>query len=336
MAFAWLFEGNFESGDNSEWDSEADTGSLLDFPHYTTLAAIPGMEVPWRGAYCARIVLGDTNDHTLTAGAVNISADGTFGVRFMLYLHSDVTATADDTFPLLELQASSTVEIAVGLKITASSGAIELGVGETAPSSFAANPLQTGRWYQVEVHGNIDSGGGSDDGDATLRLDGASVATLSGLTQNAITDAVFGSQDTESTTTGTILLDEFVADDARVGIMEDRWPEEVYLTKSSHVFVGPGQVDNTTLRSGAGTDCVLEVYDTDTADTTSIYNQRAALANTANNEIVDPAGMPVLDIRRGCYVALSGTNPRAIVKVRRAVAWGSTGAVRQYGIRRTA
>ena len=35
MAFPWIFHSNFESGNNSEWDSETDTGAQLDFPHYS-------------------------------------------------------------------------------------------------------------------------------------------------------------------------------------------------------------------------------------------------------------------------------------------------------------
>lgn len=333
MAFPWLFEGNFAPGDNSEWDSESDTGSLLDFPHYSDLARIPGMGVPYRGAYCARIIMGDTNDHTLTAGAVNVSANGTFGVRFGLFLADDVAATADDTFNILELQASATAEVSVGLRITAATDLVEIGVGETAPTAFAVPTLSKGIWHIVEVHGDIDAGGGND-GAATLRVDGINVASVSSLDQGAITDAVFGTQDTEATTTGTILLDEFVADDVRVGNINDRWPEEMYLTKTGHVFVGPGRVDNVTLISGAGTDCTLDLYDSDIADSTS-NETKARLNNTANNEIVDPAGMPVSDLHRGAYVVLAGTDPRAIVKIARANAWGSEGAVRQHGLRRT-
>ncbi len=336
MGLPNLFEGNFETGDNSEWDSESDTGSLLDFPHYSELARIPGMEVPYRGAYCARIKLGDTNDHTLTAGAVNLSANDTFGTRFCLYLAADFAFTADDTFNLLELQASATIELAVGIKVVNSTQAITIGVGEVTPTVFAVPELQRGRWYVIEVDGNIDAGGG-DNGDAVLRVNNVSSATIASLDQGAITDAVFGSQLTLSTTTGTILLDEFVAgkaDGGRVGGITDRWSEEVYLTKTGHAFVGPGIVDNATLLSGNDTTAILNLYDTDEADSANT-EPKLVLKNTAANEIVDPAGTPIFDFKRGCYVTITGTEqPRAIIKIKRAVAWGSTGAVRQYGLGR--
>jgi hypothetical protein len=331
VSFPYLFEANFAGGGAGEWDSESDTGALLDFPAYHELARTPGMGMPFRGAHCARLRLGDTNDHTLTAGAVNVSADGTFGCRFALFLGNDVAATADDTFNIFELQASATVELAVGLRITAATGAIEIGIGEVAPTAFASALMTRGRWYQVEVDGNLDDGVG-DDGDANLRLAGTVVATIASLDQGAITDALLGTQNTLATTTGTILLDEFVADDERVGLLDPRWPVDVLLTKSGHAFVGPGVIENITLVSGAGADNVMELFDSDDAGTAKPF--KARLANTANGEIVDPAGMPIEALVRGAFISLSGTNPRAMVKIKRAVAFGSEGAVRDYALRR--
>jgi hypothetical protein len=84
MAFPYIFEENFELGTKGDFDTETDTGSLLDFPHYSTLANIKNAPMPYRGAYCARIILGDTNDHTLTEGAIDIADEGTASVRFYL------------------------------------------------------------------------------------------------------------------------------------------------------------------------------------------------------------------------------------------------------------
>jgi hypothetical protein len=66
--------------------------------------------------------------------------------------------------------------------------------------------------------------------------------------------------------------------------------------------------------SGAATDNVCSVYDTDVADTNDATSLVLELKNTANSELVDPAGTPV-DVVRGCYVVLTGTNPRALVKM---------------------
>lgn len=331
MAFPFLFESNFEQGTNAEWDSESDADAVLDFPHYTALARVPWPDyVPYRGAYVARWRLnGGTADATLTEGDVNVSADGTFGVRFSLYIGGDFTATADDTMNFLELQGTGTAEVTVGFRVTAASGLVEIGVGETAPTAFIA--LERHRWYPCELFGNVDDGAG-DDGDATLVVHGAGTATVTDLDQGAITDAVVGFQDHLATTTGTVLLDAIVFDTARVYPIVDRFPEQVVLTKSAHVFVGPGVIENVTLHAGAGTDCTATLFDTDRGNTRLAEKWATRLNNVTASEMVDPAGMPVALIR-GAYLALGGTNPRATVKIRRAVAWGSGGAVKGYGLR---
>ena len=55
--------------------------------------------------------------------------------------------------------------------------------------------------------------------------------------------------------------------------------------------------------------------------------------NPANNETVDPAGMPAC-IERGAYISMSGTNPRALVQISRANGYVSDGAIRQLGLAR--
>ena len=325
MSFPFVFQENFDRGTKGNFDTEADTGSLLDFPHYSALAAVPGLGMPYRGAYCMRIQPGDTNDHTLTEADINISADGEGWTRFALW--HDLEATADDIFNIYELQASSTVETAISIQVTAATGLVEIGIGETEASSFGS-PLTPREWHMIELHANIDDGG-SNDGAATLYVDGYSVQTLSSLDQGAITDGVLGTQGTLATTTGTILFDQFAFDSARVGPILDRWDESIMIHQSQHVFVGPGSVENVTLLAGAGTDCILRAYDTDTAYTTDQSNIRIELTNTANSETVDPAGVPA-SFHRGCYIEVSGTNPKFLVKLSRATGWGSEGAMRSW------
>jgi hypothetical protein len=77
MAFPYTFHENFEAGTKGGFDTETDTGSLLDFPHYSVLAKDPNSLMPYRGAYLLRNALGDTNDHTLTEGDIDISDGGT-------------------------------------------------------------------------------------------------------------------------------------------------------------------------------------------------------------------------------------------------------------------
>lgn len=338
MAFPWIFEDDFEEGTvaASGWDSETDTAGQLEISHYKTLANLPWSTcAPFKGAYALRATLsGGTADAYLVEGDVNMSASTNNFFRFYIWLSPNFTATADDTVNLFEGLASSTVEFAFGLRVVAATNVINFGIGETAPSSWSALAIERGVWYCIELDVTIDSGVG-DDGtiDLYITKEGepaqttVSATQVASLDQGAITDGRLGIQDHLATTTGTILFDQFVMDDARIYPITRRFDDTVLLTKSGHAFVGRGVVDNITLMSGAATDNVVTVYDTNTADTTDATNTVAELKNTANNELVDPAGMPV-DIVRGAYVSLSGTNPRARVKIKNVAGYGSPSNVR--------
>lgn len=334
MAHPWIFESNFAAGTNAEWDSESDTGSLLDFPHYTTLAAIPGMAMPYRGAYAMRIAMGDTNDHVLIEGDIDIADTVTRYSSFMFYAHTDVDATADDTWAIYEVQGTANaVENSVGLRYTAATDVLEIGVGNTAPTAFYA--INKGRWYHVELVSVIQTGG---TGSATLWVDGANVATVGTLTNTAVLRGVLGTQDTLSTTTGTLLFNEFRFDDGQVYPPRERWPHTVRLTKTNTVFVGPGWVDSVTLLSANGT---VAVYDTDTANANNLESRLVDLDQSKSIIGNDSA----VYFERGCYVVLGGTNPVAEVKLARTgrgkgrfgpIAYGSDGAIRNYANKRVA
>jgi hypothetical protein len=134
------------------------------------------------------------------------------------------------------------------------------------------------------------------------------------------------------TTAGNVLFDEIVADDAQVYPQDRRFPPQMIMTKDGHAFVGPGMIENVTLLSGSGTDCVLQVFDTDVGNTNDQTDVVVELKNTAANETVDPAAMPA-KIIRGAYIKLSGTTPRALVKIK-PTRWGGDGAIRTYGMKR--
>lgn len=337
MAFPYLSETGFESGTVGHFDVETDTESRLDYPHYSDLARVPGNAAPFRGAYCMRVVLENdgtpADAYVQETGSWDLSADGTIFMRFAFYVSPNVTMANNDEFAICQLWSSTnTVEAGVYINYTTANG-LRVGIGETSASQL--KPLTTGRWHQFEIGANIDAGGGND-GTLDGWLDGAAYTQITGLDQGAITSGVLGvlSQDA-GTTAGYVLFDEVVADDTRVFPILDRFPQEVMLTTSGHVFVGPGCLQNISLLSGAGTDCVLSVYDTDTAFTSDPKNARIELKNTANNELVDPAGVPVRTFRRGCYVALSGTTPRAIAQVSKVRCYDN-GTIRSYGLRRKA
>ena len=155
MAFPFIFHSNFAAGSEAEWDSETDVELLLDFPHYSELARIPGMGMPYSGAYCMRIRPGDTADHTLTEGDIDIADGSTAFFRFALFASNDFTGTADDVFSIFELQqGGGTVELTLGMRVTAATNALDIGVGDgTAPSSYVGFPR--GRWVIVELETKI-------------------------------------------------------------------------------------------------------------------------------------------------------------------------------------
>lgn len=338
MAFPYLQYEGFEAGTLGSFDVETDTETRLDFPHYSELARIPGLPAPYRGAYCMRVNLANdgtpADAYVQETGSLDLSADGTAFARFAFWLSPDTVSANNDEFAIFQLWSSTnTVEAGLYVNYTTANG-FRLGIGETSGSVF--KPLTLGVWHMIEIGVNVDAGGGND-GTVDAWLDGSAYTQVTGLDQGASTSGVLGvlAQDA-GTTRGVALFDEWVVDDTRVGPIIDRFPTVVVLAGtttgySGHVFVGKGCVANASLESGGGTDNVLTIYDTDTAYTTDSTLAKLELKNTANSELVDPAAPP-LELKRGCYVVLTGTSPRAKIKI--CPVHYSDGAIRNLGSRR--
>ena len=333
MAFPFVTEGNFEDGTLGHFDTESDSATRLDFAHYSDLARIPGLSAPWRGAYVMRVNLAtattdayvqETGSWDMTAGTNDLY------LRTYFYLSPDLVMATTNEFKLVDFWSSTnTPEAGAMVNFTTANG-FRLGIGKATASSFL--PLTLGEWHCLELFFDP---AGSSNGTLDGWLDGASFTQVTGLTNADITSGVVGviGQDA-GTTRGYVLFDQVITDDARIFPDVDRYTEEVVLTKSGHVFVGHGELENLTLGAGAATDCVAEVYDTDTGTTSAFGNRKIRLTNTANSETVDPAGVPIR-VRRGCYVSLSGTNPQAIAKIKQCGAY-SEGTVRAHGLNRAA
>lgn len=335
MAFPFLFESGFEAGTGADWDSESDAATRLDFAHYSELARIPGASAPWRGAYCMRVDLATstTDAYVQEDDAFDIALDGSLFVRFQLFLSKTLTMADSDVFNIFKLQSTGPVtEVAMGIHYTTANG-FRLGIGETTGAT-SFQPIQLGTWHTVELSISLDDGA-SNDGTIDAWVDGSAFTQVSALDQAAVIQARLGVMDQDAGTThGFVLFDDVVADDTRLGNLYtgDRWTRDVLLTKSGHVFMGHGKIDNVSLLSGASTDNICSLYDTDVAST--LHGQlRGELKNTANNETVDTSDMPK-EFQRGCYVVLSGTNPRALVKLCAAQAYWSEGRIRQHGMNR--
>ena len=333
MSFPFLSENNFSAGAIGAFDVETDTESRLDIAHYATLARTPGLPMPWRGAYCMRVALANdgtpADAYVQETGSWDTAAAGTIFVRFMFYVSGDITMADADEFAIFQLwSGTNTVEGGVYINYTTANG-LRIGIGETSASSFL--PLTTGVWHCIEVKALIDDGVGNN-GTLDGWLDNAAFAQVATLDQGAITSGVMGvlSQDA-GTTKGNVFFDSIIADDARIGSPVERFPQSLLVTASDHVFVGPGEVCDIQLLSGAATDNVLQIYDTDTAYTADASNIVLELKNTANNQAVDFSGERVC-VKRGCYVSLTGTNPRAMVSFKNA--YQDNGPLRAYALRR--
>lgn len=331
MAYPWTFHANFEQAFATEWDvAESDTGSKLDRVHYATLAqygTTPSIPMPFRGAYCMRVDLttGDANDHTVGDGDIDIADGATAYFRWYMWVSDNFTATADDTFNIFELQqAGGTREMSVGMRVTAATGVVDIGIGDgIAPTDFT--PVPVGEWFCVELTATVSSGGA---GVMTLFLDGQQMVALTSLTQAAaVGQGIFGTQDTLSTTTGILLFDHFTMDDARLYPLTERFPETIPVIKTGHLFIGPGTIDSAVILSANGT---LDLYDTDNSNINDAFSRKVELDTANYSTFEGPIGF-----ERGCYAVVGGTNPRCEVKLnldgKGPKHHWSDGSIRQYG-----
>ena len=334
MAFPFVGDEDFEDG-TVPFDATTDTGGALSIAHYSELARTPGIAMPYRGAYCMKVDVGSVSTQSFYRDDTifDISAAASLFVRFKLFLSDDLTMANTDEFNILELNA--TPEVAVAINFTTANG-FRIGIGETGGTAFL--PISLGVWNTVELSITLDDGG-SNDGTIDGWLNGSAFAQVASLDQAAVTLGQIGVMAIDAgTTKGTVLIDDIKTDDARLGAddVRDRFSTTRHMTKSGHLFVGPGTLENITLLSGSAADCHIFVYDTDVADTT--LEPKVILHNTAASEVVDPAGVPVEGFKRGCYIALSGTadadGPMAIGKFCKTPAYGSEGAIRGYALRR--
>ena len=342
MAFPWLSETGFELGTRGHFDAETLASGKLDFVHYSRLCVIPGMPAPYRGAFCMRadLSVSTTDCHVQETGAWDIAQSAEKYFRFMFWIggrgSQTLTMADTDAFSIFQLwSATSTVEATISIQNTTASG-VRLAVSELADLSGATfAPISLNRWHTIELFANWDTS--SNDGTLDCTLDGGSLTQITTLTQAAATSGVLGVLDQDAgTTAGICLFDDVIADDAQIFQPYMRYPQDLLMTISGHAFVGPGIIDNVSLLAGGGTNQVLTIFDTDRAIANNGTRTRLELKNVAtNSDIIDPAGVPV-HVWRGCFVEMTGSDPRAMIKIRRAIGWGSDGAVKTYAQKRKA
>ena len=331
MAFQFISNVDFEDGTLGSFDTETDTQPKLDFPHYSVLAQTPGLAMPYSGAYGMRIDLsvGTTDAYLEETGDWDIANNASQYFRFMFWVSEDLTMANGDIFHVMTLNSAAAIEGAIDIKYTTAAG-FQIGFGKVAATSLT--DLTLGQWHSVELLWDAPAAGGSETID--MWFDGAALTQVASLTHLATTFGRIGVQGVDAgTTKGILLFDEVISDSTRIYPPATRFKTTRLLTKDGHAFVGPGRIENISLLSGNGTDCVVTVFDTDEADVTDAGNIVIELKNTTANELIDPAGTPVC-VKRGAFIQMTGTDPRALVKSSHLKAYGSDGAIRSYGLRR--
>lgn len=306
MAFPYVFESNLEGGVATEWGGgETDNGARAAVTHYKSLAK-RGL-TPYRGAYAWAVDLNGTDDATLSDTATLVQADTTTAYyAFDFFIQNGATLADTERIELLELRSAGADEAVVSLYYTTADGFI-VGAVKTSATALAnkTGACTTGVWHHAEVKLNLQSGG---TGTIDFYLDGNACGTqTANITSAAVTGGYWGVLNQGAVGTGWIVLDRFIADDARIYPDNDRFSQSVVLTKSQHVFVGYGCIDAAALVSETDDNQIL-LYDTDTAQSGAGLDWKAMLNFEAITSVSGP-----LEFHRGCYAVLSGTNPQGIV-----------------------
>ena len=339
MTFPFLAEDNLATStvNTTVWNgTNVDTQSKRNIRHYSYLAGHGArLELPFQGAYAHHIDLSlGTADAYLESTLWATALNGTIHTRFYFYARGLVMA-ASDRFTLLMLHSvGPVVEGVIDLRNNA--GVLELVTTELhadAPTVIAQ--LIQNQWHCVELLSEVDAGAGND-GSHQLFVDGYAIGTVGSLDQAAFTQARLGAMNIDAgTTAGHVLFGGIIADETRIFPVRTRFSNQQYLTRSGHVFTGPGQLQDVTLLAGAATDNALICYDTDEANTndpSTIIVPELRNAQGASDTVVYRVPHGQGEFQRGCYVALSGTNPRALVTARRATS--GLPALRSYAAQR--
>ena len=339
MAFAYLSEEGFEEGTIGHFDAQSPaTFSRAFYYYFSELAAMPGMPAPWHGAYCFGVDLATntTNHYIQETGSWDTSSPNTIWFRWMQWAGGPAFSMTDgDEFYTFQLWSSTnTIEVAAGIRYTTAEG-YRFGVGASclthSTSQLLTFPLN--RWHAVEL-GVVT--GASTVSAIDLYIDGSHATQITGLTINTITSGVIGiiGQSPLTTTGGVVLWDDMIADDAQIYWPRERFPRTKTMTAPGHAFVGHGVIEDFTLLAGAATDCVVQLFDTDAGNVNDVSAVKGELKNTSNSESVAWHGQPI-EFTRGCYVHMTGTNPRCVVNIGRAAGYWSDGKIRSFGARRT-
>jgi len=308
MGFPYDFHENWESGTLGGFNSETDANGVLNFLSAKDMVRRGFKAIPQRGNFACVVDLNgrDTNQYLQEDDGFDIDANNALYIGFSVCITDDLVMANTNRFTLFTLQSSGPVdEVVLDVKYTTAAG-YQFVLDETqAGSSTVATNIELNKHHFIEIYADIDNAG-ADDGNATLWVDGNSIGSITGLDQGAIVQARLGAIGLDAgTTAGKIIFSEIFADSERFYPVPDRFEVSRVIAKSEHVFIGPGTVGSVALLSTDAGDKLL-VYDTD--DYTNTPNAQDIKVELAVGNLTSFSGP--LAFRKGCYVAVSGTNPR--------------------------
>lgn len=322
-SFPFQFEANFEVSDASEFTSTV--GTQVAVEHYKELARNGAWGVPYRGAYALQATFGVDTDSYVRSTTITIGSGSVGYSRFMFYIGDDVSASV--TTEVL-LYTTEPAVAGIGLRIEAG-GDIKFGIASNGSALTTLDPvLERGRWYTAELTADT-----TNTNTCTATLDDtASVTIANGVATGATTESRLGitgiGAGSLAVIEGTLSLDELATDSARVYGFDSRYPQRRLITKSTHLFVGAGNIEDVQLLAGGGTDCELNIYDTETADTNP-QNLVFRQTNNTSSEATNYNGLKKLKLHKGAYVTMSGTDPQAVVALGVTASYGSEANVRK-------
>jgi len=317
MSFPYTFQSNFGAGDKGLWDTEVDTHTILDFPHYTELARYK--LAPYRGAYCMRIKCeaGTTDAYLKEATSLDIAAAGVLYLRWYFCLGWDFSMVNADKLSMLELESVSdtTTVVAVGLQRTGTNIEVwwNLAQATAAPSTYVLGTLtsELGKWHCIEVRVDVDAGGGNDGTIDVWIDDGVAGTQIASLDQGAVVDGKLGLMGPDAGTKGTILFADFIADDAQIYADGNRFRalNQWVTNLNSHPLIGPGRFSLAFTDSSA--DGTATVYDQD--GTATRLEPVVTLRNATAKDFV--VGHDIFEVSHGAYIVMTGAAPQAYLSI---------------------
>lgn len=322
-SFPFQFEANFEVSDASEFT--ATVGTQVAVEHYKELARNGAWGVPYRGAYALQAIFGTDTDSYVRSTSITIGSGSVGYSRFMFYIGDDVSAS---TTTEVLLYTTVPAVAGVGLRIEAG-GDIKFGIASNGSALTTSDVvLEKGRWYTAELTADT-----TNTNTCTATLDDAiSVTIANGVATGATTESRLGisgiGAGSLANIEGTLSLDELATDSARLYGFDSRYPQRLLVTKTTHAFVGTGNIEDVQLIAGAGTDCELNIYDTETADTNP-QNLVYRHTNNTSDEATNYNGRNKIKLHKGAYVTLSGTDPQAVLALGITSSYGSEANVRK-------